>query len=322
MNKLFGAVLTLGLCFALLGCTSPAHPPADEGADRTPPVSGQQEANPQAEKDEVVRLVEEFGKKLKMVSLLAPEDVLSAEMREHYGEFVAPELVENWLKTPELAPGRTVSSPWPDRIKVQSAERQPDGSYLVQGEIIELTSAGQRETDAAAKRAIRLEVKRADNRWLITGAELGEYAEAAQEEGILYINSQYGFVFALPESWQGYKIITDRWEGRKAGDSADETPAEAGPMIVIRHPAWTEDKPRQDIPILIFTHAQWEDLRQEKFRLGAAPIGPGELGRNADYVFALPARYNYAFPEGYEEVEEILQKQPFRPVYKVTVTDQ
>jgi len=320
MNKLFGAILTLALCFALFGCDSPAQPPAGDG--QASPDAGQQAANLQTEKDEVVHLAEEFGRKLQMVSLLAPEDILSASMREHYGEYVTPELLDKWLAAPDQAPGRTVSSPWPDRIVVQSAERQPDGSYLVQGEIIEVTSAEQKESDAAAKRAITLEVKRVDGRWLISGAELGDYADAAKEEGITYINTQYGFVFALPESWQGYKIITDRWEGRKAGDSADEPPAATGPMIVIRHPAWTEAKPRQDIPILVFTISQWEDLRQEKFHLGAAPVGPSELGRNADYVFALPARYNYAFPEGYEEVEEILQKQPLKPIYKVTVTDQ
>jgi hypothetical protein len=34
------------------------------------------------------------------------------------------------------------------------------------------------------------------------------------------------------------------------------------------------------------------------------------LGRNNRYVFALPARYNFAFPEGYEEVEKILESKP------------
>jgi len=42
----------------------------------------------------------------------------------------------------------------------------------------------------------------------------------------------------------------------------------------------------------------------------AAPMGPKELARNTKCVFALPARYNYAFPAGYEEVEEILENNP------------
>jgi hypothetical protein len=49
-----------------------------------------------------------------------------------------------------------------------------------------------------------------------------------------------------------------------------------------------------------------------KFHIGAAPIGPKELDRNNKYVLALPARYNFAFPEGYEEVEKILAGKPLQ----------
>jgi len=46
------------------------------------------------------------------------------------------------------------------------------------------------------------------------------------------------------------------------------------------------------------------------FSVSAAPIGPSKLGSNFKYVFALPARYNFAFPIGFEEVEEILNNNP------------
>lgn len=124
-----------------------------------------------------------------------------------------------------------------------------------------------------------------------------------------YQNTQYGFRFALPESWRGYSIVSDTWEGFNSDSS---TVAETGPMISIRHPKWTAETPRQDIPIMIFTTPEWGSLSQEKFHIGAAPIGPRELGRNASYVFALPARYNFAFPIGYEEVDHILQGHPCR----------
>ena len=42
-------------------------------------------------------------------------------------------------------------------------------------------------------------------------------------------------------------------------------------------------------------------------------MGPKELGRNSKYVFALPARYNFAFPTGFEEVEDILAGNPLQP---------
>ncbi|MFS8514602.1 MAG: hypothetical protein LOD87_12915, partial [Planifilum fulgidum] len=130
---------------------------------------------------------------------------------------------------------------------------------------------------------------------------------------MIYRNETYGFRFALPESWRGYSVILGRWEGEAVeGPQAGET-VETGPMISLRHPDWTEEHPRQDIPILILTHAQWDAIRREAVRLGAAPVPPSELGRNEDYVFALPARYNFAFPEGHEEVTDILEGDPLQP---------
>lgn len=88
---------------------------------------------------------------------------------------------------------------------------------------------------------------------------------------------------------------------------------ETGPLIFLRHPQWTAQNPRQDIPIMIFTLAQWDSLRHEKLSVGAAPVPPKELGRNKKCVFALPARYNFAFLPGYEEVENILESNPLQP---------
>ncbi|HAG10485.1 MAG TPA: hypothetical protein DCK76_03660 [Desulfotomaculum sp.] len=57
---------------------------------------------------------------------------------------------------------------------------------------------------------------------------------------------------------------------------------------------------------MIFTISQWNSLQKEDFYIGAAPMGPSDLARNNSYVFVLPARYNYAFPTGFKEVENIL----------------
>lgn len=127
-----------------------------------------------------------------------------------------------------------------------------------------------------------------------------------------YKNTQYGFNFSLPLSWQGYNIIKDTWQGLNIGGVSGEQVVESGPKIIIRHPLWSETEVRQDIPIMIFTLTQWQDLQSEKFHIGAAPVGPSELGRNTEYVFALPARYNFAFPKGYEEVELIVQNKPLQ----------
>lgn len=133
-----------------------------------------------------------------------------------------------------------------------------------------------------------------------------------EKEALVYKNTQYGFRFTLPDSWQGYSIVTEKWEGLAIGGTKSQEVIETGPWLSIRHPQWKAEKPRQDIPILVFTPDQWKRLQQEEFHIGAAPIGPKELGGNSSYVFALPARYNYAFPEGFEEVEQILASGPLQ----------
>jgi hypothetical protein len=53
--------------------------------------------------------------------------------------------------------------------------------------------------------------------------------------------------------------------------------------------------------------------------VSAAPIPPSELGRNSSYVFALPARYNFAFLPGYEAVDKLLQGKPLHPTENISV---
>ena len=133
----------------------------------------------------------------------------------------------------------------------------------------------------------------------------------------VYENSQYGFNFSLPDSWIGYSIVEGKWEGLSLVDAQNGKVVESGPIISIRHPKWTSDKPRQDIPIMVFTLAQWTSLANEEFSVGAAPIPPTELGRNSKYVFALPARYNYAYLTGFEEVQTILDGSPLKPTEEI-----
>ena len=131
-----------------------------------------------------------------------------------------------------------------------------------------------------------------------------------------YRNAQYGFSFALPSSWKGYTIANGSWEGFPIDAVATQTGSisqkDTAPLTRIRPPLWTVQKPRHDLPIIVFTPAQWDLIQQEKLSVSAAPIGPSELGRNSGYVFALPARYNFAFPEGFEEVNTIIQSKPLR----------
>jgi len=119
---------------------------------------------------------------------------------------------------------------------------------------------------------------------------------------IEYRNARYGFCFVLPASWTGFSIVPGQW----TGGAMDGGPPATGPLLLIRQPAWTADNPREDIPIMIFTPGEWRRIEKDGLSVSAAPIGPSELGHNARYVFALPARYNFDFATGYEEVDGLI----------------
>jgi len=306
MKKIFVLVILLLSCVYLFGCTNGDN-------QKRLNKGGPPEEKQQIDKSDLAAetgMVEAFGGKLQMVSLQAPKDIVKKSIQDSYSEFVSPELLEKWLGDPGTAPGRLLSSPWPDRIEIQSIDNLGNNAYRIKGEIIEITSVEKVSGGAASKLPVTIVVKKIGGQLLIDAVTLSANAE---DETIVYKNTQFGFSFALPYSWKGYHIANDRWEGLAIGSQQGDEIVETGPLISIRHPQWTPQDQRQDIPIMGFTLSQWDSLQQEEFHIGAAPVGPKELGRNSEYVFALPARYNYAFPKGYEEVEEILEGNPLKP---------
>lgn len=124
---------------------------------------------------EVESIVLGFGSRLKMVSLLAPDELLKKSMKENYGKLVTEDLLEKWIKNPSEAPGRAVSSPWPDRIDIESSNKVSDKKYKVKGFIIEVTSAEKASGGIAAKREITLDVEKIDGSWVISNVFLGDY---------------------------------------------------------------------------------------------------------------------------------------------------
>lgn len=258
------------------------------------------------DEQDVLALVEAFGKRIQAVSITAPPSSAAAGITEHYSDYVTPELLQQWQTDPQTAPGRLVSSPWPDRIDILATEMYEPDQCTVRGEIIEVTSVEMAQGGAAAKRPVEIALRQIKGRWFISGVRMGEYVQTGP---VVYENTRYGFAFHLPKTWKGYSIIAEQWQGTQNGETA-----ETGPLLLIRHPEWSRELPRQDIPLMVFTPEQWQALREEGLSVGAAPIGPRKLGGNSRYIFAIPARYNYAFPAGYEEVEDILHNSPLWPL--------
>jgi len=129
---------------------------------------------------------------------------------------------------------------------------------------------------------------------------------------IIYHNTQYGFCFRLPASWKGYSIITGRWGGGILG-TGDPPKMMYGPSITIRNPAWTEDDRWQDIPIFVFTRAQWRVEEKNGVILSAAGVKVDAMGQNSAYVFTQPPRWvGYADATGSREVMNLMTTHPFR----------
>lgn len=127
--------------------------------------------------------VEQFGSVLKNVSLLAPD--AGAQIKTQYGPYVAPELLASWAIDPQDAPGRSTSSPWPDRINVVSVTPRASGkafeSYQVEANVIEVVAASGGGTTPAAVYPVSMTMEKRDGVWMITALSKGSYSALPQQ---------------------------------------------------------------------------------------------------------------------------------------------
>ena len=100
---------------------------------------------------------------MKNVSTLAPASMAAEEIRKEYAGLVAPELLRKWTADPAKAPGRRVSSPWPARIDVDKISTPSPDSAVVEGSVVEMTSAGE-----AAREPVEIALENSGHGWWIT----------------------------------------------------------------------------------------------------------------------------------------------------------
>jgi len=120
-----------------------------------------------AEVVEVRDLVEDFGKRLQDVALLSPD--VSQEIQAQYSDLVSPDLLKTWMSDVSNAPGRMVSSPWPDRIDISNVEKESSDTYVITGNVIEVTSLEVVNGGEAARIPVRVVVQNVQGNWLISG---------------------------------------------------------------------------------------------------------------------------------------------------------
>jgi hypothetical protein len=109
-----------------------------------------------------------------------------------------------------------------------------------------------------------------------------------------YHNAQNNFTFFLPASWRGYSALIQQWNGETYSPTADKLIVTGhGPIITFRHPQWQTNAPYQDLPVLVFTRAQWDLLHQGKLWPSLFAGGAmDELWHTQKFVFAMSSRYN------------------------------
>lgn len=129
-------------------------------------------------------VAERFGQAMKRVSLLAPDSVRRAEMEAAYGPLVAPRLIDAWIASPNGAPGRETSSPWPDRVEVRAVEatgtaapREAEAECLVRGDIV-FASSSPAEGMEPPRQPVTIAMRR-NGSWQVVGfEEVGERVPA------------------------------------------------------------------------------------------------------------------------------------------------
>lgn len=157
----------------LAGCDATPRS-ADRAAQPAPPDTVQP-ATDAARQQAVRDVVGRFGERLRDVSLLAPDSIVTAALRQAYGALVTPALLATWVAHPDSAPGRRVSSPWPGRIRIDSLRPAGAERVVVTGAVLYATSVERAQGGSAATAPVRLEVSRgADGEWRIS-----DYAEDA-----------------------------------------------------------------------------------------------------------------------------------------------
>ena len=128
------------------------------------------------EYENIMNFVESFGQKLKYVSLQSEDEQIDEDIKNYYSNYLTSELLNKWLNNHEIVLGRLSSSPWPEKIEVLSILELTRDSYILKGNLIEVTS-----TDLTQKAGISLIIKKVNGSWLIDNIFYTVYDQVKNE---------------------------------------------------------------------------------------------------------------------------------------------
>ena len=138
---------------------------------------GENKIMSKSERAEVTALVENFGSKMKDVSLSSPKNIIISEMKSAYSPFISKSLMDSWEQDPSEIIGRLTSSPWPEKIEIDSIEKLDKYKIDVKGKIVYVASGNGKlvETD---KTPIELTIRKVPQtkEFQIDRIRYGEYS--------------------------------------------------------------------------------------------------------------------------------------------------
>jgi hypothetical protein len=192
--------------------------------ERAPSVSGERSC----EGSDVLGVVRRFGERIRLVPLQAPDSVIAREVRNAYAGLVTRELLDAWTARPNRAPGRLTSSPWPERIEVDSV-RTMDGLCVVDGTLIHLTSVEVVGGGAAVSEPVTVIVRAtSDSGWRV-GAFRSRYSGSDTESTASQSGDRDAAVEVIRAYYASinageYRTAYHQWEdsGRASGQSFDD----------------------------------------------------------------------------------------------------
>jgi len=140
-------VISIGVYFLLKPPTTPPPNEADINA--------------------IYQVVGEFGARLKDVDLSTPKQDILTAVDFNLRQLITSRLYEEFVQDTSRIPGRYVSSPWPERIQIDSVQRLDSGSYTVNGNQIMMDSDALAHGGNVGRTLITLTLKKVNGTWLI-----------------------------------------------------------------------------------------------------------------------------------------------------------
>lgn len=115
--------------------------------------------------DAIATLVQDFGTHIKEVSLLSPH--AKEEVTKAYKDYTTPELLQAWQDAPTTAPGKIISSPWPDHLVVKSVTKHYL-EYEVEADIVMVSSSGATTDSETGTMPVHIVVAKRGGVWLVS----------------------------------------------------------------------------------------------------------------------------------------------------------